>query len=367
MPPSSAVRRFKFAQKTSRFGCSKSPTAKAEYDAQETERRINSIMERRHRAGARARPRLLYCSPADVGEIARGVVETLSAVDPELRRERLAELGHCLRKDWQRADDQAREANRLATLEILVRFQHLSAGHLLVERIAIRPVAESHLYLASLARGPLVLAPMRLRVLARKIAGMLEDAWTEQAAITDTLRRRLSVEAFRALAKICPEAATGNVCRLLPKLCGLEQTAIWDSVAGAAATLGQRARSQTVLATAARETLHTLLACENPDDVDNYPGITARVLEVACRTGDPAITPLDGLNPLGGMRIWVLQQFARRPLEFLDAGTRATVYIETLKALIQKTQLQSFAELVSRIARDYPDGVEQILKRALKP
>lgn len=248
-----------------------------------------------------------------------------------------------------------RKDNHLAALEILARHNHPEAWRITLDWLNQRPISEAHLDLASLPTiGDLHDDATKL-ALARALAATLSEP-------PPALSMSLPVEVFRTLERIAPIIAVSRpLCDTLARPMALEETAVWNAVAGAAAQL-RREHDWSSLGAIVKARWDALMTHPDPEDVDNFPGLVACILEIAGRCG-VAWDPLMDEVLRHSTKSWnILYQLAQRPLDFLDDGRRSAVYVMTLRALLDRGFSRAYAAILKRFADDLPDACEVFLQ-----
>jgi hypothetical protein len=145
----------------------------------------------------------------------------------------------------------------------------------------------------------------------------------------------------------------------------LEQTASLDALAEAAARLGTEAQNQADLREMVRSRWAQLIRDPKPEDVDNYPGVTARLLELTVRCGLDLNGSLQDVDR-HPMRSRILYQFVHRLPESIPRETRGPLYAKTLELLRDKDLPKSVAAVAVLLARDIPDSFMSIMRGVLR-
>jgi hypothetical protein len=306
---------------------------------------------------------VLDASPERLSGVGRALLNWLEGAPPGPRQRAVSRLAQRLQEPW--IDGPARDGNRLAALEILIWQGRPEAMGLVASRLGARPVSDSHLYLVPLPRlEPSADAPMRLAV-AEQVVAVMDAAMGVGSRVRPELASRLAVEAFRTLAVIAPDLAVGPVCQHLSRFTGLEQTALWGAVAEAAARAQLGAARGEALRAAVQERWQALMTCPEPDDVDNFPGIAASLLELQARSGLDLGAPLAQVEAHRTMRPWIFHQLAQRNLDFLDRAARVDIYVRTVAALVERGEARSVATMGTLLAREAPETYLATMRRLL--
>jgi hypothetical protein len=169
------------------------------------------------------------------------------------------------------------------------------------------------------------------------------------------------VEVFRFLAIAGNEEDAERVASCILTWTGLEQTALLESLAAWSIRTPSIA---SVLSEVVRQRWIELYREQNPQSIDNYPGVAATLLELVARSGSDVVPELRALDAHSlGLRI--LYQFAQRELAFVPDRVVADLYRTVFQLLIRARQIQSATHVLGYIARRLPDSYEEILRTAL--
>ena len=246
--------------------------------------------------------------------------------------------------------------NRIAAIEILARYDHRSAPPL-IERYLADPIRENHLYAIPLAR----LQQMSKSQHAKSIADNIVRLYGESRDFQPVTRwrERFAVEAFRTLAELSPGDVADALSNELDKVADFELTPILESISVAARKLSRAALELTPLKASLKLVWDRYVEDKSTEDIGNRPGIMGRVLELVGRTGEslePFFAALEG-HPL---KMQVLYQFTRRPLEFASVKVRFGWYANVSKLMIEAKQNFALKKFLTEVV--VPDMPPELQK-----
>jgi hypothetical protein len=230
-----------------------------------------------------------------------------------------------------------RDHNRIAAIEVLARYNHWSAPHL-IDRYLSETIREFHLYAMPLAR----LQQVSRSADAKSIVGNIIRLYGESRNFQPGTRwrERFIVETFRTLVELSPVDVIGSLANDLANIADFELTAVLESVSLAARKFDRGVLSQSPLKASLQSIWNRYVEDRSTRDIGNRPGIMGRLIELLGRVGenlDPFFAAIND-HPL---RMQVLYQFTRRPLDFASVGNRFRWYADVLKSMVEAKQ--SFA------------------------
>jgi hypothetical protein len=246
--------------------------------------------------------------------------------------------------------------NRIAAIEILARYNHRSAPHL-IERYLAEPIRENHLYAIPLARLQQMGKSQDAKSIAENIVRLYGESRDFQPVAR--WRERFAVEAFRTLAELSPADVVGALSNDLDQIADFELTPILESISVAARKLARPVLSQAPLKAPLRLVWDRYVEDKSTEDIGNRPGIMGRVMELVGRVGEnlgPYFAALDS-HPL---RMQVLYQFTRRPLDFAPVKVRFRWYANVSKLMIEAKQNFALKKFLTEVV--VPDMPPELQK-----
>jgi hypothetical protein len=246
--------------------------------------------------------------------------------------------------------------NRIGAIEILARYSHWSAPHL-IDRYLSEPIREFHLYAMPLARLQQVNRSPDAKTIAGNIIRLYNESRNYQPS--PRWRERFTVEAFRTLAELSPADVVGPMASDLTNVADFELTTVLDSVSLAARKFDRHVLSHTPLKTAVESVWKHYLEDRSTGDIGNRPGIMGRLIELVGRVGedlDPFFAALND-HPL---RMQILYQFTRRPLDFASVDNRFRWYADVLKAMVEAKQSSALKKFLTEVV--FPDMPQELQK-----
>lgn len=289
--------------------------------------------------------RLLRCSEDELGEAAQRVIDTLGKFGPGRRHAYLALLADGIRRSG--FPHIGPIANQVAAIEILEFFGSKIAAEF-VEAGLGRPVDRYSIYFVSLTHNLQVPSDGESTRLAGSMVRLLDEAANK--SVSDFSFSSLCAVAYKSLAFLSPRAALGPASRHLLKVESLELTAVLQAMVDAARRVGDPSLfSQEV--TRCVSTLYGTYMQAHEDEVDNIPGVVARLLELLGRSGQSLDRQLDDIvsHPLGSQILYLCMQSG---LDFIPPESRNCWYAAILKTLSREGQRDEFVETIQLIVRD---------------
>jgi hypothetical protein len=248
--------------------------------------------------------------------------------------------------------------NRIAAIEILSRYGHWSAPHL-IDRYFSQAVREYHLFAMPLARLPQVIQSNDAKSIEGNILRLYSESRNFQPS--PRWRERFMVEVFRTLVEISPANIVGPLAHDLENIADLELTPILESVSVAARKLDRGVLSESPLKSAIANIWDRYIENKSIVDIGNRPGIMGRLLELKGRVDenlDPYLVALND-HPL---KMQVLYQFTQRPLDFASVEYRFRWYGETLKSMIEGKQNFALKKFLTEIVvPDMPPELQKVI------
>lgn len=246
--------------------------------------------------------------------------------------------------------------NRIAAIEILARYNHRSVP-LLIDRYLAEPIRENHLYAMPLARLQQTIKSAEMASITASIVRLYGESRAVEVA--PRWRERFSVETFRTLAEASPVHAVGTITSDLPNVADLELTPILESISQAARKVSRAILADSPLRASLKTVWDRFVADKSTENLGNRPGIMGRLLELLGRTGEdpsPCVASLDG-HPL---KMQVLYQFVRRPLDFAAVDNRFRWYADALKLMVEAKQNLAIRKFLTEIVvPDMPPDLQK--------
>jgi hypothetical protein len=220
---------------------------------------------------------------------------------------------------------------------------------------------EYHLYVIPLSRHPNVLISGDRQAMARAITKLFAECSTQESP---KWRARFTVEVFRSLSAISPEAIIDDLASAVGEVEDLELTPVLEAVCEAARNFPrERLVRSPGLSHAIRSTWKQQATDRGTEVIGNRPGIMGRLLELLGRLGEAPLELIQGLegHPL---KERALHQFVFRPIEFLDPKQRLSVYWE---ALLGTSDPYAFRQIISEVVlKDNDPEVRETVRRRLR-
>jgi hypothetical protein len=235
--------------------------------------------------------------------------------------------------------------NRIATIEILARYGHWSAPQL-VTRYLSQPIREYHLYALPLVRLQQIARSQNAGSIAQEVVRLYGQSITFRPI--PRWQERFTVEVFRTLADISPAEVVGSLAPHIANIGDLELTSVLESVCQAARRSDHGALSQGPLGVTLAQVWDRYVADRSTNDIGNRPGIMGRLAELLGRTGadlNSLFSVLEG-HPL---RMQVLYQFTRRPLDFAPSEHRFRWYMDVMKLMTKEKQSLAFKRFLTEV------------------
>jgi hypothetical protein len=235
--------------------------------------------------------------------------------------------------------------NRIAAIEILARYDHRSAPQL-IERYLAEPIRENHLYAMPLARLQQTIKSQEAKSLAENIVRLYGESKTIEPAAR--WRERFVVETFRTLVELSPANAVGAISGDLASIADFELTAVLESISQAARKVDRTTLTQSPLKLSLKAVWNRYIEDKSAEELGNRPGIMGRLLELLGRVGEdlrPYFESLDQ-HPL---KMQVLYQFVRRPLDFAKVNHRFRWYADALKLMADAKQSFAITKFLTEV------------------
>ena len=250
--------------------------------------------------------------------------------------------------------------NRIAAIEILARYSHWSASRL-INRYLSQPIREYHLFAMPLARLQQLARSSDVGAIAGNIVRLYRESNGFQPA--QRWRERFTVEVFRTLVEISPAEVVGALATELVSVGDLELTPILESVSLAARKFDQATLSQGPLGASLARIWACYVENRSTGDIGNRPGIMGRLAELLGRTGADLDSLFSALND-HPLRMQVLYQFTRRPLDFAPVESRFRWYVDVLKSMTNAKQTLAFKRfLIEVVVPDLTPKLQNALVR----
>ena len=246
--------------------------------------------------------------------------------------------------------------NRLAAIEILARYNHRSVP-LLIDRYLAEPIRENHLYAMPLARLQQTIKSVEIASITASIVRLYGES--RAAEFAPRWRERFSVETFRTLAETSPVHAVGTITSDLPNVAAFELTPILESISQAARKVSSAVLAESVLRASLLTVWDRFVADKSTENLGHRPGIMGRLLELLGRTGQDPSPCLASLHD-HPLRMQVLYQFLRRPLDFAEVDNRFHWYADALRLMVEAKQNLAIRKFLAEIVvPDMPPDLQQ--------
>ncbi len=172
-------------------------------------------------------------------------------------------------------------------------------------------------------------------------------------------RERFAVETFRTLAELSPVDVVSAIAADLPNIADFELTPVLESISVAARELDRTTLSRAPLKASLKLVWERYVEDKSAEDIGNRPGIMGRLMELFGRVGEnlvPLFAALDS-HPL---KMQVLYQFTRRPLDFAPVKVRFRWYANVSRLMIEGKQSFALKKFLTEVV--VPDMPPELQK-----